>query len=93
MRGGVLERGVVEWEWNMKCYKITKWRGPGGVQDCKCGSRMEVHGEALDCTEEATSLEKTTEAPKEKGRGDGRDLGGPAFKRPFSLRHFWAALL
>lgn len=45
----------------MKCYKITKWRGPGGVQDCKCGSRMEVHGEALDCTEEATSLEKTTE--------------------------------
>ena len=57
----LFEWGSGEWEWKIKCYKIPKRRGPAGVWDYECGSRMEVHGEALDCTEEARCLEKTTE--------------------------------
>lgn len=62
MRGVLLfERGSGEWEWKMKCYKIAMWRGPAGVWKYKWGSRMEGHEKALDCTEEAKCLEKTTE--------------------------------
>lgn len=45
----------------MKCYKISTWRGPAGVWDRKCESRIEVHDGALDCTKGARCLEKTTE--------------------------------